>query len=326
MKSWQFTVLGVACLAMAGCRTDPSIAILTRENRVLEDEVYRLRGIIEDYQTAMQSCDSRTVDSPEPPQPSPPAGPAPATEAPAWMSPVVEEPRQEVAPGEALEQLRTPADRRQQGPLLPNGNPPADAPQSSATGYATPIRPADGGQVARLVLNRQLTGGYDADGVSGDEGVQVVIEPLDDQGRRIAAGADVSVVVLDPALEGEAARVARWDFTAAETAGLFRHTGLGRGIQLNAVWPAAPPVHNQLHLFVRYTTGDGRRLLADGPIRVNLPGRQASGWVPAKHASAPLQAGRPTPVVRPGDSASRQTATRPAEPSVRRPVWSPDRQ
>jgi len=46
----------------------------------------------------------------------------------------------------------------------------------------------------------------------------VVVEPRDRTGRTVDAPANMSVVVIDPALEGNAARVARWDFTVAETA------------------------------------------------------------------------------------------------------------
>ena len=322
MKSWQFTVVGVACLAMAGCLTDPSVAILTRQNRLLEDEVYRLRGIIEDCQTQTPSDYSPATDLREPSQPLPPArqipaAKAPAAEAPAWTPPTVEVPSQEILREKEPEQLRTPPGRKNQGPDLPGGQPSGDAPKSGDTSHAAPIRPADNRRVARLVLNRRLTGGYDADGLSGDDGVRAVIEPRDAQGRWIAAGADVSVVVLDPALEGESTRVARWDFTAAETAHLVRRTGLGRAIQLDMVWPAAPPVHEQLHLFVRYTTSDGRRLEADGPIRINLADRHVSGWVPAKQPAPRLQVGR---------HVSFQAPVRPPRPSIRRPVWSPDRQ
>ena len=42
----------------------------------------------------------------------------------------------------------------------------------------------------------------------------------------------MSVVVIDPALDGNAARVARWDFTAAETAAMFRRSGAALAIHL----------------------------------------------------------------------------------------------
>ena len=52
MKAWHFAAVGLALLTILGCRTDPAVPILERELRLKEDEVYRLRGQIED----MQDC------------------------------------------------------------------------------------------------------------------------------------------------------------------------------------------------------------------------------------------------------------------------------
>lgn len=139
---------------------------------------------------------------------------------------------------------------------------------------------ADNTRVSRITLNRALTGGYERDARFGDAGVTVLVEPRDAQGQVVAAPAPISVVVLDRGLSGEAARVARWDFTAEQTAALFRKTPYGEGFYLEMPWPGSPPVHSQLHLFVRYTTQDGRNLEASHQIQVALPAQRQQTWVP----------------------------------------------
>ena len=99
----------------------------------------------------------------------------------------------------------------------------------------------------------------------------VVIEPRDADGKLLEAPGEVSVAVIDPALEGPAGRIARWDFSADEIARKFRNTIAGRAIELEMPWPGEPPRNDRLHLFVRYITSDGRKLHADRPIRVNPP-------------------------------------------------------
>ena len=138
--------------------------------------------------------------------------------------------------------------------------------------------------MASIAIDRTFTGGINSGDRSGDQGLLVVVEPHDRAGRAVDAPAEMSVVVLDPAVldnAGKAARVGRWDFTAAETAGLFRSTDSSRAVHLAMAWPAEPPRHNKLHLFVRYQTADGRRLEADAPIEVALPGQRQAGWTPA---------------------------------------------
>ncbi len=194
---------------------------------------------------------------------------------------------------------------------------------ASLSASAQPLTPSgDSRRVAGITLNRTLTGSILADDRSGDQGLLAVIEPRDREGQTVDAPAEVSLVVLDPALKGDAARVARWDFTAAETAAMFRRSGSSQAIHLTTVWPGDPPAHRKLHLFVRYVTADGRKLQADQPIEVVLPGDQTTRWT--ADAAGQRPADREAPAARiPGPSP--HTATGSDEPQSQRPVWSPDR-
>ena len=61
MKSWQLAVLGLVPLLIAGCRTDPAIPLLERENYRLEQEIHRLQWQIEDMQGAANSCPGQST-------------------------------------------------------------------------------------------------------------------------------------------------------------------------------------------------------------------------------------------------------------------------
>jgi hypothetical protein len=139
---------------------------------------------------------------------------------------------------------------------------------------------ADNTRVDRITVNRALTGGYDRDARLGDAGVTVLVEPRDSHGQLVPAAGPVSVVILDRGRWGNAARVARWDFTAEQTASLYRKTPYGEGIFLEMPWPGAPPDRSHLHMFVRYTTQDGRNLEASRELDVALPARRQQGWTP----------------------------------------------
>ena len=83
------------------------------------------------------------------------------------------------------------------------------------------------------------------------------------------APGDLSIVVVDPALEGRAARIARWDFEADELSDHVRRNRDGGSLQFELPWPTQPQ-HNDLRVFARFTTYDGRRLEANLPIDVPL--------------------------------------------------------
>ena len=151
----------------------------------------------------------------------------------------------------------------------------------------------------------------------------------------------MNVTAFDRTLRGEAARVARWDFTPPETAGLFCRTVNGAAIHLAMGWPDRPPQHNKLQLFVRYVTADGRRLDASQAVEIALPGERTARWTPAEKPAPverPIRAEPPierepaastwrpneTPIERRPEPAP-YVASRTAEPGPERPVWSPER-
>jgi len=206
----------------------------------------------------------------------------------------------------------------------------------TAAAAAIPFRPSGHSQrVASIALDPALTGGIGSGDASGDRGLLVVVEPRDAEGRTVDAPAEVNVTAFDRALKGEAARVARWDFTPAETASLFRRTGSSAAIHLAMGWPANPPKHRKLQLFVRYITADGRKLEANQPIEIALPGDRTARWTPVetpRSADPPIERESAPGSWRPNETRTERNpdstpyiASRTAEPASERPVWSPER-
>jgi hypothetical protein len=187
-------------------------------------------------------------------------------------------------------------------------------------------------------VNPRFTGGNDTDGKLGDEGILVVLETKDDDGRLVEAPGDLSLTILDPAESGERALVAQWDFTSDEMAQHFRRMRFGQGYVFELPWSGEPPKHEELTLRVRLTSLDGRtmttqrdfkvqilghdefvtRSVRAGRIRPWVPERAGeTGTVPASQAKSQLVNEAP-PL---GDYLS------PGQPTLResRPLWRPDR-
>ncbi len=382
MNARLIAAVGLALFA-AGCRTDPSIAYLENRDRILEDRIYELQDQVAKYQRALAACRGEGVVSEgvpatdvgpalgpatgpaaQPVAPRPldrrgPAAPAPGAVPKDRPTPNVEMPGEAVPPGTVPKRFQV---QPNQLPAAKPAPPPERGTSTGAAPSATPTgwtRGAGNTRVTQIALNRQFTSGYNADGQPGDEGIMVSIEPRDAQGNLVTAIAPVSVAVLDPALQGPAARVARWDFNADQIAALVQSTRSTEGIQMAVTWPGAPPVHSQLRLFVRYTTDDGRKLQADLPIEINLAAPSPASESAAPAGPSLLQADRADwrqgrapraapPVVAATEAAAPpeeqdaeeappvRVATRPArapksespppsEPPRKRPRWSPER-
>jgi hypothetical protein len=174
-------------------------------------------------------------------------------------------------------------------------------------------------KVTHLFLNPVQTTAADFDGQPGDDGLRVVLEPRNAAGQFVSEAGPVSIVVLDPDQQGEAARIARWDFDQTAMRQLLAASS-GRDIKLEVPWPASAPTASKLKLFVRYETSDGRRLQADREIFVTLKGQALSRWTPRsteRRAASQSSATAGENAVGPVRSASAEI---PATP-----IWLPNR-
>lgn len=279
MKTWHWMIALVLTLPPLGCRSHGNHELLEREMRWQEDRIDELERQLGEVEQQRASCQreneallgeagggAKSVSEPSSGERSPEHD---LTSPPDVILPDADK---APPPGE-LPEPEPPAGPRME-PSGPGGPDSLPTVPEGETGSA-------GSGVVRITLNRQLTGGHNVDRRPGDEGVLVVVEPRDATGKILQARGDVAVVVLDPAESGQAARVARWNFTAKEAAARFRRTPLGTGMHFALRWPRAAPVHRQLNLYVRFTTADGRKLLAEKPIDVDLPGQQARRWTTA---------------------------------------------
>ena len=267
----------VASVAMVcGCRANVSHELLERELLAQENQIYQLQDLADDYESRLASChrenEALLAEMGRSRRPgSPPAGRA--TEE--MVPPVVDPGSEESAVPFNGAPLISPPD-----PHVPEGEHmaktakagtksrlPGGAKVRAASTAKEPIDPV----VTQITLNRKLTGGHNTDGHPGDEGVLVVIEPLNAAGELVEVPGDVSIVLLDPAFNDDAARVARWDFNSKEAAAHIKRTPMGDGLHFDLPWPHSPPTHRVLNLYVRYTTADGRRLQVEKQIEVDPP-------------------------------------------------------
>ncbi len=165
MKAWPAAIVGWACLAAAGCRTDPAVTALERENFRLEEALYDVQDTLDKTQDALDKCrreseglrrGERTAPRPAPERP---ARGAPATEAPPSPAvrgpelpplPKVELPSRALPPGEIPDTFRgpkRPGSREKPGlPSRPEEEeaPPAfRKPEAAPDSRATPASPAE---------------------------------------------------------------------------------------------------------------------------------------------------------------------------------------
>lgn len=301
MRTLPYALVALLVLGL-GCRANTSQVLVEQEARMLEDEVYHLEAQIEECCRSRKALELEVADLRRQVDGGPDLGGS--------SSGSDYRPPSERSRG-------TPPARRAPGPLVP---PSIELPEPSDTPPAD-LFPADEqpaavrGQPSRLSINKRLTGGMDRDSTGGDEGIMVMVEPRDEQGRLVNDPGAVSLVLMDPAQIGDAARIARWDFQKHEFDDHFKNSTFGQGLQYELSWPGEPPEHRDLVLFVRYMADDGTKLTTDVPLRIRL----ASDSPRIVRASA-ADGDEPSAIEEPEE---RDSPVR--EARSRRPEWKPYR-
>lgn len=298
---WLFLSL-LLLVCGVGCRNRTAQELLERELRFQEDMIFRLedqvRALAGENELLRHSvvhapgdtpASSSKPTTPTPAAPHTPAGPdhpqqpltPPKVEFNSSQTPIPEYqgPPSVIAPSPSFSEGEL--------PLLPKSTSVEPVPKplrssshsSAATttpgpSMAAPLNASARSEDVRTVtVNKTETTGWNLDGVPGDEGLKIVVEPRDASGAPLAAAGAVSIVVMDPLKQGAAARLYRWDFDRQEATKAFRNSEAGPAMVFELAWPGPPPEHGQLLIFVRYTTADGRKLNADQEVSVSLPPR-----------------------------------------------------
>lgn len=300
--------LVVSAMVAAGCKSDPYadayIESLASENRALEEHILRLEMELEDYRSGGARAPASRGAAGTPAQPAggqaEPAGRAEpgADEEPDLSIPKIEE-GVPVDPSEVLP--RPPANPvPQANPTAGGGNAPLasasavertaasaamsaedlPAPKPPGSEHTEVTEATSDASVRELFINPRWTRGRNVDGVGGDDVLNIAVEPRDQYGRFVPVVRPIKIAVLDPARQGEAARIALWSFDVNQVRVGLQHAGPEPLILLQGVWPKRPPEHPRLVIWARCEMSDGRLLQTRQTVHIDASGRYSMRWTP----------------------------------------------
>ncbi len=299
VRSATMLLLAIASLFAAGCKTPVAQTLLERENFQQEKTIEELKDQVDDAEHDLEQCRRENAalkgklgggvivrppsDSPlilTPPNASAPSS-RPSSDVPLFQPPSVDHGTPSVNSSTPPTDSPAPSSNSQPQqwapPKTPAHKPAAPLPEPEAT--PSSYQQEDTAGATRIAIVRLLTNGhqfghgadrFSSNSAQGDNGIEVVFSPRDAENKTVATEGTVAIVVVDPAVTGAEARVARWDFSAQEAKAHYRETLLGKAYRFDLLWPHDAPRHEKLKLFVRLTTPDGQRLEANQTIHVRL--------------------------------------------------------
>ncbi len=201
-------------------------------------------------------------------------------------------------------------------------------PESNAAVVSYNGEPVTNLPITEILIERSVTGGRDVDGRTGDEGLEMLIQPRTANGSVEFEAGELTVSLIDPSESPERQRIGLWKFLPGETELFFANDQIGnRGILLHLPWEQQTPANQKLIAHVRFITPDGRELKTSQDIQVTPPTENYSPDAPAvvdwtNHDSRWISAGNPQSN-QPAQSTSVQSS--PTKTRIPKPTWRPTR-
>jgi hypothetical protein len=121
-------------------------------------------------------------------------------------------------------------------------------------------------------FNMFMTSGQDRDGFPGDEGLSVLLTPVDAHGDLVKLAGDVDLDLFDMTRPTDQQRLGQWKFTLDEVRQRWHKGFLSAGYLFQVDWQTRP-VSPELTLHARMTVADGRQFDATTQVKVAPAGR-----------------------------------------------------
>jgi outer membrane murein-binding lipoprotein Lpp len=167
-----------------------------------------------------------------------------------------------------------------------------------------------------LKFSPMLTTGFDNDGRPGDEGISVLLMPVDSQGDLVKLAGAFELELVDLNRSGNDQRVGHWHFSDEESRTHWHRGFLSAGYLFRLDWqnlPASP----ELTLHARLTAPDGRRFDATTQIKVNPPATAAAPAVLEAEGKKNRPQSKVTPAAITGDEVLEPPPDHPPQPKAR---------
>lgn len=137
-----------------------------------------------------------------------------------------------------------------------------------------------------LRFNSLLTGGFNRDGLPGDEGLSVLLLPADSTGDLVKLVGSVELELFDLAQPSGQQRLGHWQFAPDEVREHWHRGFLSAGYLFRVDWQQIPAA-TDLTLHARMSIPDGRNFDATTQIKVAPPGSAGAAPPIAQARRAP---------------------------------------
>ena len=132
-------------------------------------------------------------------------------------------------------------------------------------------------QIVAIEIAPGTLRGFDSDGEFGDDGFELIIQPLDNEGGVVPLRGNVSVTLVDPTKDRNSQSVGKWTYSSSdESQDIQDQVNEVPGILLSVPFKPEFHVNDQLLVYISYSIGDGPHLKTSAELQLRLPGQTGS--------------------------------------------------
>ena len=167
---------------------------------------------------------------------------------------------------------------------LPEGSKVQFASANEPVTNLTP-KPITDKKVADIGFHPTMCHGHNFDEVPGDDGLYLVVTPMNASGQSLNQAGTLTVIVEDAAEEADHGRIGAWEFTPEQLAETLEPIGASQGFHLSLPWQEKKPTSKTVTVFLRYTSDIGRIHVNQREVQIRVPSAEKAVWTPRKTAT-----------------------------------------
>lgn len=163
-------------------------------------------------------------------------------------------------------------------------------PEGSKVQFASAVEPVANSKPIEVVDNKiveiafhpTMCRGHNFDDRAGDDGLYLVVIPINAIGQVLNQTGTLTVIVEDAAESKDHGRIASWEFTPEQLAETLEPIGAAQGFHLSLPWQDKIPTSKIVTVFLRYSNANGRTLVNRRDVHLRMTSTEQSVWTPRK--------------------------------------------
>ena len=116
----------------------------------------------------------------------------------------------------------------------------------------------------------------------GDDGLYLVVTPMNASGQILNQAGTLTVIVEDAAEPTDNGRIGAWEFTPEQLAETLEPIGAAQGFHLSLPWQEKKPTSKTVTVYFRYTSSNDRTHVNQREVQIRVQSAEKAVWTPRK--------------------------------------------